>query len=245
MQPMDRLPSFVDASNGQQFNWTAPPRREICFVTGGDCNFFRMFWIKRVPNLYKASRPTTVRVIARQHCCFREGNRSFADRKGAISRHPFKVCCKYRREEEGKWNSLLVRRLFYRPQRRAGATPAPTTDAQRRLHETEWWNGIHANRFRWCLLTGRSRQCIKKKLLTTNTHRGLFNFNRLAIGVKSAPGIFQQMMGSMLAGLDGCAAYFVGVIIRYLGNTIDADEGHPDPAKQRSSKKMPPPKDIG
>ncbi|PIO72744.1 integrase core domain protein [Teladorsagia circumcincta] len=122
-----------------------------------------------------------------------------------------------------------------------------------------------------------------KELLTINTHRGLFSFNRLPFGVKSAPGIFQQIMDSMIAGLDGCAAYLDDVIvtgrtteehianlealfqrihefgfrvriekcsflmpqIRYLGNIIDADGRHPDPAKTEVIKKMPPPKDIG
>ncbi|XP_062537805.1 uncharacterized protein K02A2.6-like [Armigeres subalbatus] len=41
-----------------------------------------------------------------------------------------------------------------------------------------------------------------KQLLTINTHRGLFRFNRLAPGVKSAPGAFQQLMNSMVANLE-------------------------------------------
>ncbi|XP_062716781.1 uncharacterized protein K02A2.6-like [Aedes albopictus] len=42
-----------------------------------------------------------------------------------------------------------------------------------------------------------------KNLLTINTHRGLFRFNRLAPGVKSAPGAFQQLMNTMIADLQG------------------------------------------
>ncbi|XP_055589667.1 uncharacterized protein K02A2.6-like [Uranotaenia lowii] len=38
-----------------------------------------------------------------------------------------------------------------------------------------------------------------KKLLTINTHRGLYRFNRLAPGVKSAPGAFQQLMNGIIA----------------------------------------------
>ena len=58
-----------------------------------------------------------------------------------------------------------------------------------------------------------------KELLTINTHRGLFRYNRLPFGVKSAPGIFQQIIDSMIAGLDGCAAYLDDVIIT--GRTME------------------------
>ena len=37
-----------------------------------------------------------------------------------------------------------------------------------------------------------------KDLLTINTHRGLFRYNLLPIGVSSAPGIFQRAMESLL-----------------------------------------------
>nr|WP_204107672.1 reverse transcriptase family protein [Streptococcus dysgalactiae] len=33
-----------------------------------------------------------------------------------------------------------------------------------------------------------------KELLTINSHRGLFQYNRLPFGVKTAPAIFQQIM---------------------------------------------------
>lgn len=42
-----------------------------------------------------------------------------------------------------------------------------------------------------------------KKLLTINTHRGLFQFNRLAPGVKSAPGAFQRLIDGMIADIPG------------------------------------------
>ncbi|EPB70809.1 hypothetical protein ANCCEY_10103 [Ancylostoma ceylanicum] len=86
-----------------------------------------------------------------------------------------------------------------------------------------------------------------KELLTINTHRGLFRYDRLPFGVKSAPGIFQQIIDSMIAGLGGCAAYFDDVIVtgRLESLIIDAKGGHPDPAKLEVVKKMPPAKDIG
>ena len=39
------------------------------------------------------------------------------------------------------------------------------------------------------------------KLLTTNPLRGIFTFNLLAFGIKTAPAIFQQVMDTMLSGL--------------------------------------------
>ncbi|XP_055842563.1 uncharacterized protein K02A2.6-like [Episyrphus balteatus] len=52
-----------------------------------------------------------------------------------------------------------------------------------------------------------------RKFLTINTHKGLYNVNRLAPGVKSAPGAFQQLMDTLLAGLKGVAAYLDDIII--------------------------------
>lgn len=44
-----------------------------------------------------------------------------------------------------------------------------------------------------------------KKLLTINTHLGLFNVNRLQPGVKTAPGIFQEITSKMLSGIRAYA----------------------------------------
>lgn len=38
-------------------------------------------------------------------------------------------------------------------------------------------------------------------LLTINTHRGLFVYNRLPFGVTVAPGEFQSIVDAMIAGL--------------------------------------------
>ena len=51
-----------------------------------------------------------------------------------------------------------------------------------------------------------------KKLMAVNTHRGLFQVNRLQFGVKTAPGQFQQLMDTLLAG-SGATAYLDDVII--------------------------------
>ena len=52
-----------------------------------------------------------------------------------------------------------------------------------------------------------------RELLTINTHKGLFRFNRLSFGVKPAPAIFQQTMDAMLTGLTGVAAFIDDIIV--------------------------------
>ncbi|KIH68920.1 hypothetical protein ANCDUO_00738 [Ancylostoma duodenale] len=46
-----------------------------------------------------------------------------------------------------------------------------------------------------------------RELLTINTHRGIFRYNRLPFGVESATGVFQQIIDSMIAGVPGIDAY--------------------------------------
>ena len=52
-----------------------------------------------------------------------------------------------------------------------------------------------------------------RHLLTINTHRGLYHYNRLPPGVKIAPGAFQQLIDTMLAGLEGTSGYLDDVIV--------------------------------
>ncbi|VDO54849.1 unnamed protein product [Schistosoma margrebowiei] len=52
-----------------------------------------------------------------------------------------------------------------------------------------------------------------RELLTINTHRGLFQYNRLAFGVKTAPSIFQQLMDTILSGIAGVATYLDDILI--------------------------------
>ena len=51
------------------------------------------------------------------------------------------------------------------------------------------------------------------KLLCINTHRGLFKFERLPFGIKVAPAIFQEVMDTMLDGLDFAIASLDDIII--------------------------------
>uniref|UniRef100_W6NBQ2 RNA-directed DNA polymerase n=1 Tax=Haemonchus contortus TaxID=6289 RepID=W6NBQ2_HAECO len=71
-----------------------------------------------------------------------------------------------------------------------------------------------------------------KQLLTINTHRGLFRFNRLPFGVKPAPGIFQQCINALIAGLDGTAAYLDDILVT--GRTIDEHNTRLNAALQRN-----------
>ncbi|EGT51773.1 hypothetical protein CAEBREN_12621 [Caenorhabditis brenneri] len=58
-----------------------------------------------------------------------------------------------------------------------------------------------------------------KDLLCINTHKGIYQFQLLPFGVKSAPGIFQQVMDQLINGIEGAAAYLDDIIIT--GSTIE------------------------
>ncbi|XP_055603987.1 uncharacterized protein K02A2.6-like [Uranotaenia lowii] len=73
-----------------------------------------------------------------------------------------------------------------------------------------------------------------KKLLTINTHRGLFQFNRLAPGVKSAPGAFQRLVDTMIADIPGVRSFLDDVII--FGPTWEAHKASLDQLLQRLEK---------
>ncbi|XP_055708916.1 uncharacterized protein K02A2.6-like [Phlebotomus papatasi] len=51
------------------------------------------------------------------------------------------------------------------------------------------------------------------QLLTIHTHRGLFRFNRLPPGIRSAPGIFQEIVERMLQGIPGVISYFDDICV--------------------------------
>ena len=52
-----------------------------------------------------------------------------------------------------------------------------------------------------------------KPLTTINTHRGLFQFNRLCFGVSSAPGIFQRVMENLLRDIPGVVCYLDDCVV--------------------------------
>uniref|UniRef100_A0A914ENR5 RNA-directed DNA polymerase n=1 Tax=Acrobeloides nanus TaxID=290746 RepID=A0A914ENR5_9BILA len=52
-----------------------------------------------------------------------------------------------------------------------------------------------------------------RKLLAINTHRGLFQMNRMPFGLRSAPGTFQKVMEQMLSGYDFAPPYLDDILI--------------------------------
>lgn len=58
-----------------------------------------------------------------------------------------------------------------------------------------------------------------KQYVTINTHKGLFQYNRLPFGVSSAPAIFQRTMDSLLQGIPHVAVYLDDILIT--GKTND------------------------
>ena len=52
-----------------------------------------------------------------------------------------------------------------------------------------------------------------KQFVVINTHKGLFQFNRLPFGVSSAPGIFQRVIEGLLQGIRGVVVYLDDILI--------------------------------
>ena len=57
------------------------------------------------------------------------------------------------------------------------------------------------------------------ELVTINTHRGLFKYNRLPFGVASAPGVFQRCMESLFQGCKGVSVYLDDILVT--GQSVD------------------------
>ena len=52
-----------------------------------------------------------------------------------------------------------------------------------------------------------------KEIVTINTHKGLFSYQRLPFGVSSAPGIFQRTMETLLQGIPRVLVYLDDILI--------------------------------
>ena len=51
-----------------------------------------------------------------------------------------------------------------------------------------------------------------KKLVTLNTHHGLYHYNRLPFGVASAPALFQRAMDTILEGVPNVICYIDDIL---------------------------------
>ena len=52
-----------------------------------------------------------------------------------------------------------------------------------------------------------------KELVTINTHKGLFQYNRLLFGVPSTPAVFQRCMESLFQGCKGVSIYLDDLLV--------------------------------
>ena len=62
---------------------------------------------------------------------------------------------------------------------------------------------------------------VSKKLVAINTHKGLFQYNRLHFGVSAAPSIFQTTMETLLQGLPRVCLYLGNILV-----TGENDQDH-------------------
>ena len=60
-----------------------------------------------------------------------------------------------------------------------------------------------------------------RKFLVVNTHRGLYQFNRLSNGLSNASAVWQRFIESILAGVDGVECVIDDIIV-----TASTDEEH-------------------
>ncbi|XP_064395566.1 uncharacterized protein K02A2.6-like [Halichondria panicea] len=73
-----------------------------------------------------------------------------------------------------------------------------------------------------------------KPLTTINTHKGLFQYDRLPFGVSSAPSIFQRVMENLLQGIPGVCIYIDDILIT--GHTEEEHLEHLTEVLTRLSK---------
>ena len=61
------------------------------------------------------------------------------------------------------------------------------------------------------------------KVLTINAHKSLYKLNRLLFGLEVTPNFFQQVMNTMLVGLDFTVAYLDDILIKSENNNQYCD----------------------
>jgi hypothetical protein len=60
---------------------------------------------------------------------------------------------------------------------------------------------------------GAVRICRSRRLVTINTHKGLFEYTRLPFGIASAPSIFQRLMENLLQGIPRVCVYLDDILV--------------------------------
>lgn len=65
-----------------------------------------------------------------------------------------------------------------------------------------------AHAYQQVLLDGESQE-----LMTINTPKGLYQYNRLSFGVSSAPAIFQQVTETLLQGVPNVYVYTDDILV--------------------------------
>ena len=70
-----------------------------------------------------------------------------------------------------------------------------------------------------------------KEFLTVNTHRGLYQYQRLPYGVASSPAIWQRAMYQVLQGIPGVACYLDDIIVT--GQSAEEHLAHLEMVLQR------------
>ncbi|CAB3981663.1 Hypothetical predicted protein [Paramuricea clavata] len=86
-----------------------------------------------------------------------------------------------------------------------------------------------------------------KKYTTINTHKGLYQYNRLPFGISSAPGIFQRTLENSLQGIPSVIVRvddILGGDVTYCGYGINENRIHPVVEKVEAITKAPEPENI-
>ena len=65
-----------------------------------------------------------------------------------------------------------------------------------------------------------------KRLTTINTHKGLFQYNRLPFGISSAPAIFQHTLENLLADIPNVAIYLDDILVAGRSKTEHLETQH-------------------
>ena len=65
-----------------------------------------------------------------------------------------------------------------------------------------------------------------KRLTTINTHKGLFQYNRLPFGISSAPAIFQRTLENLLADIPNVANYLDDILVAGRSKTEHLETQH-------------------